>query len=276
MKKAYTKNIWWALFALLFLFVSIFCFVDGNPAGGIVCLCFGTPALIAYVILTKKAIKEQEKSKQLESIILNAIAETRSEISKKQASVNSQPSASLNKEQEQRKWCFSIERIGETAKEQYKTSISDSYEEQLDWAIYFGFQLYVAICNIRRDAKFATAFWDWYKYFLKTDWRAPSDFEEHLILEFINTRLSTYDNIMSSAISVSEKNQRLQDALVQFIAKDRMGDPFTPKVAILPIDQVFMLTISLTNLYAKTLEETTPQWDYVSCSSFYIQFTDSE
>lgn len=276
MKKAYTKNIWWALFALLFLFISIFCFADGNPAGGIVCLCFGTPALIAYIILTKKAIKEREKSKQLESIILNAIAETRSEILKKQSSVNSQPSASLNKEQEQGKWCFSIERIGEIAKEQFKVVIGDSYTEKLDWATYYGFQLYINICNKRRDPDFATAFLDWYEYFLITDWRAPHDFDEDTIRKFIDMRLSAYNDIMCRASSASDKNQQLQETLVQFLSKDRLDDPFTLKVAILPVDQVFMLNISLTSLFSKTLEATAKELEYVSNTSFYIQFDKSK
>lgn len=69
MKKAYTKNIFWALCAALFLFGSIFCFADGNPAGGIVCLCFGTPTVIAYIVLTKKAIEEQKAQEQARAII---------------------------------------------------------------------------------------------------------------------------------------------------------------------------------------------------------------
>ena len=276
MKKAYTQNIWWALFAALFFFSSIFCFADGNPVGGIVCLGFGIPAIITYVILTKKAVEEQKTFERWAPVLFNAMQQAQKRERSATTSNSPPASPSLTKEQEQGKWCFSIEKIGEIAKAQYKASISDSYEEQLEWAVYFGFQLYVAICNIRRDANFATAFLDWYKYFLKTDWRAPHEIDESFIQKIIDTRLNTYDDIMQAAVPASEKNQRLQDALVQFIAKGRTGDPFTAKIAILPIDKMFSLTLSLTTLYAKTTEEAKPLWDYVSGTSFYIRYTEEE
>ncbi len=85
MKKAYTKNVFWALCAALFLFCSIFCFADGNPAGGIVCLSFGTPTAIAYVVLTKKAIEECQKEEEI-SRAVNALmkAEIEREYMRKQ------------------------------------------------------------------------------------------------------------------------------------------------------------------------------------------------
>lgn len=71
--KAYKKNIGWALFALLGVIVCVFCFVDGNPAGGIVGLCIGIPSLVLYIVLTKKAIKEKEIEEKADEIILNMI-----------------------------------------------------------------------------------------------------------------------------------------------------------------------------------------------------------
>ena len=66
--KAYKKNIGWALFSLLGFIVCVFCFVDGNPAGGIVGVCMGIPSLVGYIVLTKKAIKEEEINEATEEI----------------------------------------------------------------------------------------------------------------------------------------------------------------------------------------------------------------
>ena len=71
--KAYKKNIGWALFSLLGFIVCVFCFVDGNPAGGIVGVCMGIPSLVGYIVLTKKAIKEEEINEAADKIVLKMI-----------------------------------------------------------------------------------------------------------------------------------------------------------------------------------------------------------
>lgn len=179
----------------------------------------------------------------------------------------------LTREQEQAKWCFSIERMGEIAKQLYKASVSESYEEQLDWAINFGFRFYSSICFIRRDLSFAAAFLDWYKYSLKHDWQAPHELDETFIIDFVNTRFVAYKNILKNPTQYIENEQRLEEALCQFILNDRAGSPFTSQETETPFYETFSLRRSLSSVYIETLEKTKAQCDYVMGSSFYIQYT---
>ena len=192
---------------------------------------------------------------------------------KRQTPTTPQPSPQLSREQEQRKWCFSIERIGEIAKQLYKSSVSESYEEQLDWAINFGFRFYSSICFIRQDLNFATAFLDWYKYFLNHDWQAPREFEEDSIANFVDDRFASYKNILKNPTNYIENEQKLEETLFRFILNDRAGTPFASEETEIPFTEMLSLKHPISTVYIETLEKTKVQCDYVIGSSFYIQYT---
>lgn len=246
---------------------AIFCFTDFNVAGGLALLCLALFCLLPWwVYFRAKKLSKKEKQKKVQTFPAPTQA-------KPQISQTSRSTTLLSKEQEQGKWCFSIEKIGEIAKQLYKTSVSESYEEQLDYAINFGFHFYSSICFIRRDLNFATAFLDWYKYFLKHDWQAPHEFDQAYIVDFVNTRFTAYKSILKYPTHYIENEQRLEEALFRFILNDRAGSPFTSEETEIPIYEMFSLKHSISPVYIETLEKTKAQCDYVIGTSFYIQYT---
>ena len=173
-------------------------------------------------------------------------------------------------------WVYTIFKIHTTVANQLfsakDTRIHSNEGAKLDYYLYTGFFLYTQVCNFRKDADFASAFWLWYKYEATASWQFSS-FTEEEIEQFVNMRIDAYDQIMQS--NSSDKMNDLRETLLLFLAKDFIGNPLTERVAILPITDVVKLNAEVSSLWVGTLEKVDHLFKKVIISNFYVPYVEN-
>lgn len=181
--------------------------------------------------------------------------------------------AAEERKKETMDWVFTIFKIHTTISnliyDAKDTMIHSNECAKLDYYLYAGFFLYTQICKIRNDARFAWAFWSWYKDSAASSWQFSALNEEE-IEQFVNMRIDVYDQIMQS--NSSDKMNDLRESLLLFLAKDFIGNPLSKRVAILPITDVIKLDAEVSSLWISTLEKIAHLFKKVLISTFYVPY----